>query len=377
MGGETTGLEIGPWWASASAYGTATATGEGVTVTWTGRIPAQFEFDILESGSAVGTWDHTGDGVQEVSSADIDGTVIGTLTYTGGGAVSGDNRMLVLNGSSRTVGSVVVSAQGQSLGFPVDNESTIPTLYVEITATTCDEAYGEWAYAVEAAFEDEGFTVSLDGYWVGFRGSDFVADDVEGLLDAAGMSGPDADPIESQSPLLGASAALLREYNQFVDRFPNWSTGDVIDMMERAELLLNGLRNLSDCDKRLFGEENVETFLNGLTFLIQNLIIGGAGLEGLPSDAWQHLTHIAARSGVLGPGADNPAAAVAAEQALIDAGEAILEANIDPEDGLIFINDDTHRVMGTGAAMGWSYHVAGTTYDARATYGEYIDQVGT
>ncbi len=141
----------------------------------------------------------------------------------------------------------------------------------------------------------------------------------------------------------------------------------MLDIAARTEAFLAELRNLTECDERLFGEDNVEVFLDGLTFVLQGLIIGSPA-SAYSSHDFQNLVHIAVRNGALGPGAPNPAQAVNAETALIHAGEAILEANLDPADNRIFVNDDTTRVMATGAAMGWAFTVGGNTYDARGTY---------
>lgn len=369
---EPEGLEIGPWWAFGIASGVATASADGMTVTWEGEIPAEFEFAITDDGSATGTWEHSGTGIQRISGSSqgqqVD--VIGDLAYSGGGAVTGDNKRLILNGQARTVGTVVVTSSVGSLSMSVDNPSTIPELYLVVRATTCDEAYGEWAYTVEAAFEDEGFSGSFDGFWLGWRETGDVKDHVQELLAAAAMG---AELPESPSELLYLVSALLSEYNAFVDTFPNWSVDQVFDLLERTEFLLNELRNLSECDKKLFGEDAVEEYVNGLTFVIQNLIATTAGFDDLPSDAWQHLAQVGARTGAFGAGSTNPELAGQTEQALIAAGERILAANVDPEDGLVFVNADTQRVMATGAAMGWQYQVGDHTYDARSAYEAYTN----
>jgi hypothetical protein len=361
------GLEPGPWWAAGSARGGGTAVQDGNDVTWTGRIPAQFQFDVVKddpeaAGIAVGTWEHQGEA--RVAATGAQGNFGIDITFTGAGPVAGSDTELTLTGTSTTVGP-----------FGIGNTAPIPPQTVTIGAVTCNEAYGEWAYTVEQYFEDEGFDASFTGWWVGVREVEVVRGEVEDILDAFAASYEGTPTgLTARSPMLGMSAAMLSEFNGFVDDYPaGWTTDRVLDMMARTEELLNAWRNLTECDKKLFGEDTVETFLNGLTLIVQSLIVGAAGV-GLDSETFVQLAHAGARTAAFGPGAANPREAVRAEQALIDAGEAILEANVDPEDGRIFVNDDTTRVMATGAAMGWDYNVDGQSISARDTYESAIGE---
>lgn len=364
---EELALEMGPWSASGEASGTATASERGVTITWQGSIPAQFEFEISRTdddapGVATGTWEHQGAAVMTVTVSGV--SAVGDLAFNGGGRVSGTDTSLQLSGDATTTG--VVSAGPMQL--PVSNSSELPPLPLNVRAVSCDEAYGDWVFTVEQAFEDQGFTASFSGFWIAFRQTSETQGEVAAILDTfGGSSNGDVSDIESRSELVALSSTLLSEYNAFVDAFPGgWTTARVLDVAARTEALLNAWRNLTECDERLIGPDNVETYVNGLTLVVQGLIVGGAG--GVASSAWEQLAHLGARTGAFGPGASNPAEAVRAEQALIDAGEAILEANVDPADGEVFVNDDTERVMATGAAMGWDYSVNGEFLDARDTY---------
>lgn len=363
-------LEIGPWSASGSAQGTATASEQGLDIVWRGRVPADFDFVIEDGGAASGTWSHAGDAIQTLSGSAGGQSISATgfINFSGNGAITGTNSLLTLNGSSTTSGSVVATVSGRSVAFPVDGTNTLPALQLEIAATTCDEAYGEWAYSVVQGFEGAGFEADFGGYWHALRGSAEVTANIASLFDAIEIADAGGTPdLESQSPLLLMSAQILAEYNAFVDTFPGWTLSQVLDIAARTEALLAKIRNLTECDRRLFGDDNVELFVDGLTFLLQGLIIG-APADSYTSSDFAHLVHVAVRNGALGPGAPNPAQAVNAETALIRAGEAILAANVDPADNKIFVNDDTKRVMATGAAMDWSFTVAGTRYNARATY---------
>lgn len=358
---ERRSLAIGPWWASASARGGGVADQDGNTIVWNGRIPAQFQFNVEKTdeqdvGTATGTWEHQGEALLEITAAE--GALDLDLTFLGSGPVAGTGLDLILTGSATT-----------SAEFGIGNTADIPPQIVKIGAVTCNEAYGEWAYTIERFFESEGYDAAFTGFFIGLREVEDVQDDIDDLVFEFSLdSNSRPETVSTQSPLVDMTSAMISEYNAFTDDYPEgWSTSRVIDMMARTEALLNEWRNLTECDELLFGPENVETFVNGLTFVMQSLI-GGAGAQGVDSETFVQLAHAGARSGAFGPGAPNPGSAVQAEQALLDAGEAILEANVDPEDGQVFVNDDTERVMATGAAMGWEFQVNGKPTDARETW---------
>lgn len=360
------GLATGPWAASGTARGSATASDGGMEIVFNVDIPADFTFDIHSDGSADGTWEHGGSGT--FTGTGEQGTVHGDLRYSGSGAVGGTNRELLLSGTSRTVGTVRAGGAGQGMAFPVDNTSPIPTLRMRVTAKSCDEAYGEWAYTVEQAFEDEGFSATIGGQWVGFRESEAIKENAEELFRLSTQTGSGAPPLSSESPLLATAANVIRRYNELADGLREVNLDEVFDILADSDAVINTLRNLSDCEVELLGEANVETYLNGLTFIIQGLIIGGLDVFEVTSADWQLMVQVAARTGAIGAGAVDPAAAARAEQALIDEGSAILEEHYLPERDTFEQTDDSVRVLATGAAMGWTYEVAGEPVNARATY---------
>ncbi len=64
-----------------------------------------------------------------------------------------------------------------------------------------------------------------------------------------------------------------------------------------------------------------------------------------------------------------------AQQELLEKGQAILAANVDPDDGSILVNDATKGVMLGGALLGLTFDVpgsknaaGGTSWNARDTY---------
>lgn len=368
------GLVAGPWSGFGEASGRAAATERGVTVSWDGSIPAQFEFTIStdsdeDPGEAFGTWQHQGSAVMQLASGQLPGPVTASLDFVGGGDVGGRGEVLTLTGNARTTGVVTIAAGKRNFTSTVDNPSQPPTLTLQVVAASCNQAFGEWAYTVEHAFEGEGFTATFDGFWVASRNVEVIDEQLKQVLDVIAGVLDIPEGVNVPNEFTRMSAQTLYTYNALVDTFPaGWTIDSVLELLATAEMLANTWRNLTGCARELFGATNVETFISGLTLVVQGLIIGGSQLEGLTSQAWTQLAHAGARSGAFGAGAENPSQAVAAEQALIDAGERILEANVDPADGQIFVNDDTVRVMTTGAAMGWEYTVNGQVYDAQGSY---------
>jgi hypothetical protein len=369
------GLPIGPWTAAAYADGRAVIKAKGMKVDWRGEIPAQFTFDVSDDGKAKGTWVHQGDARQVISGKVAGRKVRGTadIAFSGGGKLGGTNESLRLTGSSRQTGDLTLKGAGGSVSYDVSQRSKVPRLKLPVSAATCSEAYGEWAYTLKQAIERQGFKASMAGYWLGFRDTEEAQAQAGRLLEASHQQGPEAQALDSSSELLTLAAGLLRRYNDFVDRFPDWTIDEVSVLFGETEAVLNVLRNLTECERRLFGEDNVEQFFNGLTFILQNLILQTSTLTDLPAETWQSLVQASLRSGAIGPGAANPAEAAAAEQALIDAAEAILDRSVDPADDRIVINDETIMAMGTSAAMGWTLDVRGTTYDARETWTTGMD----
>jgi len=361
------GLATGPWTASGTARGTATASEDGLEIVFNVDIPADFTFEIHSDGSADGTWEHGGSGTFTGTGAQ--GSVHGDLRYSGSGAIGGTNRELLLTGTSRTVGTVRAAGAGQSMVFPVDNTSPIPTLRMKVAAMSCDEAYGEWAYTVEQAFEDEGFSATIGGQWVGFRASDEFAEQASDLLELARSFGTGApvDPaagadVMAKSSLLSLAAAVIAMGNELADLLrnivPNKAAVDnIFDLLADAEQVINALRNLGDCDRELLGEGNVEHYLGALTGTVQNLVHATAG-AGVSTQEWQLLVQIAARTGAIGAGADNPAAAAAAEAELIGYADQLLQlyqaTGFDET-----LEPDLRRVLAMAIAMGWELPSAG------------------
>lgn len=362
---DTPQLEYGPWSGSGQASGVATASQAGMDMTWDGSVTVDLNLSVSSDGPVDGSWSHQGSATMT-----MDGSIAGhkahadaDTTFSGPGTVGGDNQVLSLAGSSHTTGTIRVESGGKASSFPIGTTDAIPTMKVTILFAECDEAYGDFQWAVEQAYQGVGLSSDLDGSMMLVRNTSEIQDQLKQLQTL--FTGGNPDP--SQSPLFNAITQYVHDVNQMVEAFPNWSMDQVMDDLAKAEQFLNTLRNLRKCEKRFFGQDNVEYFAQALTWQIQQLIIGGAGLEGLTGDAAFKLLQAGTRVGAFGPGAPNPAQAVKAEDALRQGCQHILEQNEDPN-GDIFVNEDTQKAMLVGAIMDWTYNVAGTEYPARATY---------
>ena len=375
---EAISLSLGDWNGWAWAGGSARTISGPMTFDWDGSIDAEFEF-FVGDGVVTGNW--TLDGSTDNH---IEGTVQGqfvtidnALTFGGGGSVSGSNKVLVLDGESRSVGTSVLASGGDSMSFPVDSTSTIPTLQAEVIHALCEEVHGQWVYSIEQVFEEQGFTTNLLGTW--FAAKDRAAAE-EALQQLLGDIEAGRTPVGTRADAFDSIASLIAMSNNLVDTWPNWDLDSVLQILDGAERWLAFLRNLTECELRFFGAGNVEQFATGLTHSIQNLIIGFPLKVDEPGvgKAFLHLVHVATRTGAIGPGALNPALALQVEQALIEKGEAILTANVDPDDGFIVVNDETTAVMLGGALLGLTFNVPGPdgdiSWNARKTYNAAVNE---
>ena len=359
-------LSIGPWTGVAHASGTATTSGSGVDFVWNGSFRGNLSIIAEDETSVRGTWTSRGASQNVVTASGEDGRIDADLTFSGTGSISGSPEILLLNGTSTSTGTATVSSSQGSITNPVGNESEIGTIQVNIVHAQCDEAYGDWVWAIEQQFEEQGFLAELDGSFMAVREETEIQDQLEALAMAIWEGSP---PPVVESPLFDMIGEYILEINAFIDEYPNWSMDDVMNLMAWAEFFLNELRNLRSCDLKFFGEDNVEYFVTALTFQVQQLIIGATDIDGLDGSDILQLMEVASRVGAFGPGAPNPFEAVQAEEALRLAAQEILEANLDPEDNRIIANEDTIPAMLTGAIMDWTFFVGGLTYNARETYG--------
>ncbi len=374
----------------ASAYGDATATADGGTVDWSGAVLAGFRFTIDTAGLAAGEWVLAGTGTQTVSVPGVE--AVGLLRYSGGGPIGGDESVLVATGSATTTGVV------QPMGLAIDNTSELPPLGINIEVF-CNEMWGTWDVTVGDAFEDAGFDTTMDGTLVGHVRFEGFSDEALEELNDHGFSmdilnrwSGDyslVDRVEFDLVTVQAHfAALAAAGERLVATYPNWSGPDAYAVVDQIHVLLNVLRNLSDCARTALGEDTVEMWTDSLHGVLRRLISRLAGLslfpgapprpQGItmpavpveappvgPADigqatlAFQQLVDFSLRSAVIGAGALDPADAAEAESALTTHGSQLLEAL----DSIGGTDDDRRRVLLVGALMGWEFDVAGETVD--------------
>jgi hypothetical protein len=365
------GLATGPWIASGWADGVAFISESGLDLQMTVNIPAEWDFYVDADGVVRGTWTHQGEAV--IVGTTRDGQMRGDMNHSGSGSVGGTNKELTLDGTSRTTGVVTFSTGG--LTFPVDNSHPIPSLRMAVESTFCDEAHGSWAYTVETALEEGGWTSEIGGFWRGIRKSEGFDEHAEEVRQLALERGADRSRVETHDWLLYIIAYVIRQANDIsglvltADPDYGFPLDELFEVIEDAEWALNTLRNLSDCDMELLGEDNVEQYINDMTLSIQVLISSGTYLDDTRPGQWQQLVQIAARTGAIGAGSAVPAGAARAEQELVDYGSAVLTAYYEPDArgpglGSIPQNEDTQRVIATGVAMGWTFEVDGIDLDA-------------
>lgn len=362
------GMELGLWVGQAGLWGTFNQDFSGSEMVWSGSIAAEFQIGISDDRSASGTWEYTGDG--DIAATVPDGDMTADQHFVGSGAVSGDSDLLVLNGTSVTTGTFTGTVNGFTISDSIDSAPTAnPPHEVRVRAVACGEAYGDWTYSIEEGIEASGFNASFDGVWSAFRDDEAGAE----LARADYLSGVSTEAKN----LFALTANYILVYNQFTDDFRTWDTQSVFNFMAALEAALNAFRNFSDCDIEFFGQDNVTTAMNALTFLMQGVLVGADSVDQpLTGAEFREMLHVAVRTGAIGAAAPNPAQAVKAEQGLVDAGQRVLSGHA--ESGTeIDVTEDTIEVMRLGSLMGWTYEVAGYRFPAKPVYAEYQAAVAT
>lgn len=162
---EVSYLSSGPWTGVAQASGVATTFTLGIDFLYDGVVKANLKIVAENEASVGGQWTHYGS-ANNLITGNVSGqqaTIDADLLFSGSGTIGGSPEILLLDGSSRSTGSATVSASQGSFTNPVDNESVVPNLQVKIQHAQCDEAYGDWVWALEQEFENQGFRAELEG----------------------------------------------------------------------------------------------------------------------------------------------------------------------------------------------------------------------
>ena len=396
-------LADGDWFGISVAVGAFDAEEDDFYVFWGGKVGGGFEFTVT-GDTASGMWQFVGEGLQiiqgESQGQPIE--VLAQLTYGGGGAVSGSATTLILNGSTTTTGTIEATAGGSSLTIPHEGDpEPLPTLSMPVFEF-CDEAYGDWEVVVVEEFEEAGFAQTgqlfgpVRGVFVATRDREagFSELAAQVLADAGYAPNEQFVTADIEMPeVLLMRRTLMDDIADLLGRFPDWTFESVAFTIDQANAVLNELRNLSECEQLAIGADNVQRWMNEITFLVNQLVAGlvelnllsggiyidppaGDGLNTLRGPAptlgsvpWVLLVHLAGRVGVIGPGAIDTESAAATEAALRESGEAMLAVNLGA-DGLLERNEHTLRILATGAAMGWTFEVDGETIDPASALAE-------
>lgn len=364
----------GIWSGQATAQGTALADLMGFDVTGWLRMTGDLDFAVgAAGGEVVGQWTFDAPALLNIvgSREGVDLDVIADVSFSGGGPMSGDAREIQLDGTFRTQGSI--------LNQPIDNVGPMPTLTMRVVTATCNEVHGEWTFSIEGALENADWSsADIDGSWFAFRDdSESFTPDIEALgqaIDDAALVDTPASPDEtifSGSPLADEAADLIFEYNEFVQRLPDWPLDELFDLLDRVESMLADVRSIDDCDQEFLGD--TEFFTSILTGVVQQLIINGLE-QAMTVENWQTLAHTAARTGAIGSGSPYPELAARAETVLIEFAEVVLDTQLDPN-GQIGDAPESRAVLATSAALGFDLEVGGVTSPASQLW--HDDLIGT
>jgi len=340
-------LSAGPWLGSGSAGGTTTADVGDMHMVFTADYDAAFFFDVTVEGVTTGEWDIQGPVQLNATSSESSFLMVGDLAGTG--PIAGDAVTLSVDGTTTTNGTVTISAGGQTFTREVSNASGNPTIDIDVTTTFCNEAYGDWIVSVNQKLEDFSWDPTFRGSWVATRQIDEFAqlDFIEKTEILDGLNELFIDFFLGSGP---ASDATGR---RFVGTMTTTDWSEISDQLVRAEELINRLRNLSECDRELLGDEQVEFWLQILTEGINALIEQALANGFLDGTEIRFLVTIGLRTGAIGAGS------------LFSNGDDLLgqlrDIAASRVDDWYWVNDGTPSVtvdlFVLGAQLGWSYTV--------------------
>lgn len=389
-------LSEGNWAGTGIAWGSTTRDAGGVTFTFRGEYSAPVQLTIDEE-TAEGLYDFDGDWTLDGagSGAELNGVYAGT----GSGVVSGDRRTLALDGTSSSGGTMVVKAGGDTRTIPADHPDSNDHFELEVTSSTCTEAYLDWESEWNLQLDDVGWQPT-------FRGTFVLVLDVEELRAAvdkwlentrSGIDLGQLDPLTRPPGLPGVVLAVegvLRSFVNWAQTRPIAPWQNTADLVYDSEIVLNRLRNASPCDRYLVGDDVVERFITLVTDVVaegvEDLLLfteqlfeqQRAGFEdgtreptGAFADSLMQLVNIGLRTGVIGDGAVDADRAFVIEEQLRRLAERILTPFIDDENRyLIDNNAETRGVFAIAALMDWRLTVSGVRWDADDMIADYGDQ---
>lgn len=349
-------MRDGTWFGSAIAGGTAVFDADEVVLLSDLEIHGNFYFEVRE-GEVTGTWDiiPPSAGTIEMTSG---GTVGATLdaTYTGSGEVTGD-RTRVEADAVVTQDGTVRTASG--VNVPADSTDELPSkIAAEVTTAFCNEVYGDWVFSWEQTLQSVGWNPSFDGEWVAVRQSA----EFEEQIEDSQVQELTTDIAEATDRWNNNLMPELRDRDHSLP-FSDGEWNSMIGLIEELERIQNRLRNLTPCDREIFGEDQVEYWLHLMERGVLAVIEGAAAAGQLAGWEIEMLTSIGIRTGGLSALPSDRQFKEDVSELLRQQAEAIVNDYYEvSEDGRYFEvppdtedTDDFYWAVRAGKAMGWHF----------------------
>jgi hypothetical protein len=245
-----TGIEPGDWVGEAVLEGVSRTTADGLAIEFVARFDLDFGFQVDIAGSASGDWTSTGNGTMT-----IDGGSAGVLeqTYDGGGEVFTVGDEMSFGGMVTRVGTFVVEGQR----VPIDVTEETQTLSIVVDGSSCQEAWGSIDQSYEGVSEEYGLVPEWTGPW-------FAVMDGSALDDRA-------DLVPALNQIIADHERLLA--GRTAPQIASTVVPALWDLVQRALPLLNELRNLGECARRLLDDDQLEHWENLLSNAVRNSIL--------------------------------------------------------------------------------------------------------
>lgn len=288
-------LPVGEWLGSARAGGSTKADQSGLTIRGVGDFNVNLEFAVATSGPLEGSW--TMEGTSDWVLTKEGFSVNAFMDHKAEGPISGDRRQFSLGvaqiNSDITVAVPNVSTQELKTTDPIG------PINLNVTGIYCDDAFGEWILSWNSELLEQGYTPTFGGDWYAVRQAPEFTDAQSAIelfteLDRLNQE------IENTIKNAPVEDGLTR-----IDPQVLW--GFIHEMVEAH----NKLRNLSQCDREFFGDENVERWIYittanlrwGTYVFFENLEENDLFLDGI---GFMQLSSALLGAGAIGAGAIVP-----------------------------------------------------------------------
>ena len=370
-GEEVPEFGIGDWLGSAWAGGTTTADYQGIEMVGTGEFFGALEFGVTETftfgsidleGSSVWNADGLIEGFPTTFRLDQD-------SHSMRAEIDGDRQRLSFDGNMTTTGSINANVDGNTFTQAASSIDPIGPIELVVTDRFCNEASGEWILSWNTQLDEAGYTPTFGGEWVAVRQEAEFSEATEGelmeLLEELGEL--ERSAIELVTGVLdaepGSSVAAVGDPYDFFAGLYTLGT-ELVDA-------LNRLRNLTPCDREVFGPDQVEQWdlrfsqlLTSVVFAWINEALEADLIEALPGEALRHMVGLAEIAGSMGEHARPGVPDVS--PVIDDAVSAVVEAHATVnDDGSVTVenNTDTAQALAMAIQHGWQVEIDGTDYD--------------